>query len=139
MENPLRKLALTILLFAATPAFAQQPVLEIFDSADANHDGRITRAEFAAAREKQFDRMDRNKDGAVARDDFGILLGLAPSRGERLDRFIAGADANNDKRMTREELRASPLRLFDRADANRDDVVDAAELAALRKRAAESP
>jgi Ca2+-binding EF-hand superfamily protein len=126
--------SLILLLLISTSAHAQTVALEVFDSADTDHDGRITRAEFAVAREKQFDKMDRNHDGVVSRDDFGFLLTLAPSRGEKLDRFIAAADSNNDRKMTREELRASPMRLFDRADTNHDDVVDQAELAALRKR-----
>jgi Ca2+-binding EF-hand superfamily protein len=133
----MRKSLLVLAWLAATPALAQNVSLDVFDTADTNHDGRITRAEFAAAREKQFDRMDRNHDGAVSKEDFGFLLALAPSREQRLDRFIAGADANNDKRVTREEFRASPMRLFDRADTNTDGVVDAAELAALRKTGAE--
>ena len=133
----MRKTIITlILLMLATPAIAQDMAVAVFDDADTDRDGKITRAEFGAARERNFsEKMDRNKDGAVARDDFGFLLSVAPSRGKRLDAFIAGADTNHDSRVTLAELRASPMRAFDRADTNRDAIVDKAELATLRQRA----
>lgn len=129
MRLPVLAFALVML---TTPALAQERLLAVFDEADVNHDGKITRPEFAAARERNFDKMDRNGDGVVSRDDFGMLLSFAPARGKRLDAFIAAADADNDKRMTRGELRGSPMRMFDRADGNKDDIVDAAELKSLR-------
>jgi len=37
---------------------------KIFDSADANGDGVITREEFQAARERAFSKLDNNGDGS---------------------------------------------------------------------------
>jgi Ca2+-binding EF-hand superfamily protein len=126
------------LLGAAAPAAAQPfgaRALAIFDDADTNHDGKVSRAEFSAAREARFDRMDRNHDGAVSRDDFGRLLRFRPKAGERLDRWIASADINHDGKVSLAEFRAMPMHLFDLADTNHDGQVDKAELAKLRTRA----
>lgn len=132
--NPLF-VALMCCVGLSAPAAAQmfgRDVTAVFDGADANHDGRISRDEFAAAREKQFDRLDRNHDNVVSRDDFGRLIKFRPQAGERLDRWIAAADGNHDGKVTREELHAAPMPLFDRADTNHDGYVDESELKALR-------
>lgn len=107
--------------------------MEVFDRADANHDDLITLAEFKAARARQFDRFDRNGDGSISQADVGRIALFRPEIGQRLDMLIQAADANNDRRVTKAEFAASPAPLFERADVNRDDVVDKTELEALRK------
>lgn len=106
--------------------------IEMFEQADRNHDGRISRAEFVDSRSARFRKMDRNDDGAVSRDDFGRLARFRPEAVERLEQMIEGADANHDGRMTLAELKAAPTPIFDHIDNNHDDVVDAAELAAAK-------
>jgi EF hand domain-containing protein len=52
---------------------AQQKAVERFDSADADKDGRLSRAEVSARFEymtENFDRMDRNGDGALDWNEF---------------------------------------------------------------------
>lgn len=125
-----RSAVATPLLLAAmmsAPAMAQS-----LDRADANHDGRITRAEFAAMRAASFDRMDRNGDGRVTQDDFGRIARFRPQAGQAIAQFIAGADGNGDGAVTRDELARAPMPAFDRADANHDGVIDASEADALR-------
>lgn len=106
----------------------------VFDGADTDHDGRVSRAEFAAARDKRFDRLDRNHDGVISRDDFSRLIRFRPQAGDRLDKWIASVDANHDGKVTRAELHAAPMRMFDLADTNRDGFVDQAEQAAFREK-----
>lgn len=137
------KKILPALLFLAAAMAAAMPAMgrmfgggagAVFEGADTDHDGRISRAEFAAARDRQFDRLDRNHDGVVSRDDFSRLMRFRPEAGARLDRWIAAADANHDGKVTRAELHAAPMRMFDLADTNHDGFVDQAELAAFRDR-----
>jgi hypothetical protein len=119
----------------AMPATAQmmgRDPAAMLDKADTDHDGRISRAEFVAARAGSFAKMDRNGDGAVSRSDFGRLLKLRPQAGDRLDMMIAEMDANHDGKITQAEVIAAPTLLFDRADADHDGFIDQAELARLR-------
>lgn len=125
--------ALPALLIFSSPAFAQMGQLDLFENADANHDGVISLPEFRAERIKQFQRLDRNGDGVVAQTDFGRIAQMRPQIGARLQTFIAGADANGDGRVTRAEFAAAPVPLFERADANHDAIVDKAELDRLRE------
>lgn len=41
--------------------------------ADANHDGRISQAEFAAMGDRMFDRMDANHDGRITQDEIAAM------------------------------------------------------------------
>lgn len=126
-------LALAAGALIATPVAAQRlgDPAAAFDNADADHNGLITRAEFAASRMTRFNQMDRNHDGAVSKADFKRIARFRPEAGERLDTLIAQADANRDGKATRAEMAAAPTPIFDRADANRDGVVDKVELAAI--------
>ena len=110
-----------------TPAAAQDVM-----AADLNHDGKITRAEFTASRLANFARFDRNADGVVSQADLGRIARFRPQAGATLQQFIAAADIDHDGQVTRDELARAPTPVFDRADANRDSVVDGAETAALR-------
>jgi len=40
-----------------------------FGMMDADHDGKITKAEFTAAEDKMFDRLDTNHDGVISQDE----------------------------------------------------------------------
>ena len=118
----------------AAQMFGGRDPMDAFENADANGDGVVTKAEFLAARNARFDKMDRNGDGVVSRDDFGMILKFRPQAGQKLDAFIAQADANHDGKVTRAELAAAPAPIFDLADANHDGKVDKTEMAAARDR-----
>jgi len=70
---------LCLLALASTPALAQttQPaasgmdmgVMKLFNEADTNHDGAVTREEFLAKANQQFGMGDTNKDGKITRDE----------------------------------------------------------------------
>lgn len=103
----------------------------LFAQTDANKDGKISRAEYVAARTARFGELDHNKDGAVSKADFPRAA-ANPQAAARLDAIIGEADANKDGKVTRAELNKAPSPGFDRADTNHDGAVTAAELSALR-------
>lgn len=134
MKHALPALSLSLML--AAPAAAQGPgdPVALLERADTDHDGRVSLAEFQAARLASFDRLDRNGDGVISRADFSRILAFRPQASTRIDTFIAEADLNHDGKVTREELAHAPARVFAMADANRDGFVDKAEMAAARDR-----
>lgn len=72
---------------------------------DADHDGRISRAEvdaFAA----RFDQLDANKDGYLDRADMQLRM-----RQQR-DALFTSADANKDGKLTRDEFAAAQRARF---------------------------
>lgn len=133
-----RMFFLAPLLMLAHPAHAASggKLDAVLDKADMDHDGRITRTEFIAARRAMFDRLDRNHDGVVSKDDFGRLRRFRPKAAEQIDAFIASADADHDGRVTRAELESAPTKGFDLLDTNHDGVIDATERSAAAARRA---
>jgi Ca2+-binding EF-hand superfamily protein len=101
--------------------------------ADENGDGVITRAEFADARNKMFTRLDRNGDGYLTKDDrprrFAASRG---GNGNRLAEAMTLLDKDGDGRISRDEFVKGPSVVFDRADKNRDGVIDTKEAEAFR-------
>jgi hypothetical protein len=130
MRALLISLCLATLATGARAQMQRDPAAA-FAGADANKDGRISRAEFVAARQARFARFDRNGDGAISRDDFARLLRFRPEAGARIEAILGEADANHDGKVTRAEMAGAPTLVFDRADTNQDGIVDKAELAAV--------
>lgn len=118
-------------LFSSNPAFAQSSgqTAAMLDRADRNADGRVTWSEFTTARSDMFDRLDRNNDGYVDRADRPRMMG---DRFDQAYRALSSLDTDGDRRVSRVELRDGPTDTFDAADANRDRVLTADELAAVR-------
>jgi len=69
-------LILGIGLALATPALAQDAAL-VFAALDANHDGKVTKAEAQknAAVAQMFDQADKNKDGSLSKEEFQAAFG----------------------------------------------------------------
>ena len=121
---------------SAMPAIAQNAPprpdpTAIFARMDTNSDGRISRAEYVAARSQRFGQLDHDRDGVVTRSDFPRAAGN-PQASARLDALLGEADGNGDGKVTRQELKKAPAPGFDRVDANRDGYVTRAELQAVR-------
>lgn len=126
--------AAAILLAAPVIGWAQMRQRDpaaAFEQADADKDGKVTQAEYAAARSRHFAQLDHNGDGVVSRADFP-RASSRPQIAARLDAMIAEADLNKDGQVTREELAKAPMPMFTRADTNKDGAVTQAEIAALR-------
>jgi hypothetical protein len=121
--------------------------------ADTDGDGRISRAEAAAAADTRFARMDANGDGKLTPEEMGPRGGRGgsdmppppppavadaaappPARGMGGGRGIRRADADGNGSLTRDEFRALEMRRFDRLDANQDGFIDQGEMQAMRDR-----
>lgn len=108
-----------------------------FKDLDTNADGIVTKPEIAAAQEKmlaeaaagakqkfveEFQKLDTNKDGMLSMAEFTAAAPNVRARASvdaRLDKY----DANNDGKITLDEVRGPVLANFDRLDANKDGVL----------------
>lgn len=127
-------LALPLAGMAQDMGLLQGDPSALLAQADTNHDGKISRDEFLAARAAQFDRLDRDHDGYLAETDAAAL----PERAQRgFHMLLNVADTDGDGRVSRAEWNAMPARGFDRIDANHDGVLDADELAQAKQRGAQ--
>lgn len=66
--------ALSLEEFLAQPDFGEHRREFVFEHADQNHDGKVTRAEAQQAAKERFDRLDANHDGVVTREEFAQHL-----------------------------------------------------------------
>ncbi|HEY0686032.1 MAG TPA: hypothetical protein VGD45_27060 [Steroidobacter sp.] len=120
------------LILLAAPAMAQMRGEGIFERADANNDGSVTREEFAAARADQFAKFDRNSDGVIDSNDVPKRLAARRQQNGGGDFMVGQFDADGDGKVTKEEFLNGPTLIFDRADADRNNVLDSKELAAAK-------
>lgn len=123
--------------------------------ADADGDGKVSRAEFIAQADGRFLQMDTDKDGTVSRSEMkafrqamhdrriadgarGDMPPPRPHDGKRpkppKDHGEHGPDGEfKDKPpITRQAFTDRAAKRFDRIDANRDGVIDQTEIAAAR-------
>lgn len=122
-------LAVTPALALVAGKAAQAEAPAAFQQIDADRDGRITRAEFDAARASAFSRADADRDGKLTVSELRALVpagagGDRPSRPsrEQLER-LRGIDRNGDRAIDAAEFGAIGQGLFSRIDANRDGVI----------------
>ena len=100
--------------------------------ADTNHDGKISRAEFLAARDARFAQMDANHDGSLqASERPHWQQGGAQTASAAGGGHGNHGDANGDGVVSKAEYDAQAGHQFDRADANHDGFIDAAEMQAM--------
>jgi hypothetical protein len=126
--------ALSLCLAAAPSSHAQlrPDPGQIFDTSDANSDGKITRDEFRGARAKTFGKLDRNSDGFVDEKDKPRRLRARQQDDERMAALRKELDTDGDGRVSRAEFDSGPMPAFERADANKDGELDADEIAAAK-------
>lgn len=70
-----------------------------------------------------FERLDADHDGAITAAELSGLSQMMPRGAGRMRAMIAGADANNDARISKEELMAAGAARFQQMDRNGDGVV----------------
>jgi len=125
-----------------TRAQAVEMANEHFARMDVNKDGKLDRADREAMHAKMaaemFDRADANHDNMISRDEWTAgAAKLAEMRGHGGPGGMKGrpmmrhmammADADGDKAISRDEFTKRALGHFDKADANHDGRITAAE------------
>ena len=129
--------AALLILFGA-PAMAQVSGEGLFERADTNHDGSVTREEFVAARAEQFRKLDRNSDGYIDSQDVPKRLAARRQRQGGGDLLVGQFDADGDGKVSQGEFVNGPTLMFDRADRDKNNVLDPTELAEARAAAKEA-
>lgn len=122
---------------------------EMFDTMDANHDGKLDAADRAAHMGQMFDMADTDHNGSLSRAEFDAMHQRGPEGGmggpEGMGKgmrhggdhgmgmkMIGMADANHDGAVTRDEFLAGAGQHFDMMDANHDGSLTKEERAAAR-------
>ena len=107
----------------------------VFKTLDANADGKVTPAEFTAAREVALKAADSNADGKLSEAELVAReMAQAKTRAETRARvMIAEFDADRDGALSAAEMPEAkdPAKLFTRADTDKDGALSEAELQAV--------
>ena len=109
-----------------------------FERMDANKDGKLDRADREAMHAKMaaemFDRADTNHDNVISREEWTAgAAQMARSHGggmggrPMMRHMAMMADADGDRAVSRQEFEARAMAHFDKADANKDGKISAAE------------
>lgn len=117
---------------AATPAKKAAPA----HAAATAHKGDVTRTQMRAQVKQVFDMADTNHDGFMSRQEFAVRMGAvvnnAPAGATKaqaqkmLDAANAAfnaVDANHDGKLSLVEASKRPLTAFDKMDANHDGIL----------------
>jgi Ca2+-binding EF-hand superfamily protein len=124
-----------LLLLLSAPAMAQMRGEGVFERSDVNKDGTVTREEFITARAEHFTKLDRNSDGYIDSNDVPERLAKRRAQKGSGDFLAQQFDADGDGKVSKEEFVKGPTLAFDRTDTNKDNVLDAQELAAAKEAA----
>ena len=131
----------------ARSAFMQR-VDRVFVAADANKDGQLTRAEIEAnqarelaqmkanrlrQREAAFRQLDANKDGQLSLQEYNGRLAASNGKANATP-VLTRLDTNKDGKVSLAENRVLIMSRFDRADANKNGVLEVTEQRAMNRR-----
>ena len=122
-----------LLILLSAPAMAQMRGEGVFERADVNKDDAVTREEFITARAEHFTKLDRNSDGYIDSNDVPERLAKRRAQNGGGDILAKQFDADGDGKVSKEEFVNGPTSAFDRADTNKDNVLDTKELAAAKQ------
>ncbi|MDP3261388.1 MAG: EF-hand domain-containing protein [Tabrizicola sp.] len=115
-------------------------MVQMFDTIDADKDGKITEAEIEAHRAAEFTAADTNADGVLSAEELAAreLVRMQARATERATRMIEEMDDNADGGLSAEELSQTVReRRFSRMDTDGDGAVSKAEAEAMMDRFAE--
>ena len=77
----------------------------------------------AAEGSKAFAAYDRNRDGRISSDEYGGRGGARTALGGFVRQHAAELDENQDRYISSTELQSFVLRMFSKADRDRDNIV----------------
>lgn len=123
-------LTLSFLWASAADAQVRERSGMLFDRADANGDGLVTRDEFTNARAGQFASRDRNGDGFIDDGDLGRRAAGRARISQAMSAMVKQFDSDNDGKIAKQEFVDGGAKLFDRADADESGSLDKNEIEA---------
>lgn len=104
---------------------------QMFQTVDANSDGKLDFAEFSAKMNERFDAIDADKNGVVSADEIKAQIDTSKNakRGERMAMRIAQRfDVDGNKEITKAELENRQQKMFAMMDMNDDGFIQADEM-----------
>lgn len=122
------------------PAGRGDRLLEMFDSIDADKDGKVTEAELDAYRAAEFKAADANSDGILSAEELTQqhLARMAERAADRSARMIESLDGNGDGSLSADEMDQSAReRGFAQIDRDDDGAISKDEAEAARERFAD--
>jgi Ca2+-binding EF-hand superfamily protein len=131
----MRRLAIVVASFlCAGSGWAQgrEAPGAMFERADANGDGALTREEFVNARSDQFGKRDRNGDHFIDSTDLSERVAARPRASQAMNAIVNQFDADHDGKLSKEEFVAGGVTIFERADSDKNGALDAKELEAAK-------
>lgn len=105
-------------------------LMEMFDTIDADKDGKVTYAEMEAHRKAEFDAADANKDGALSPEELAAhqLARMQERMAERTQAMLDNMDNDGNGSLSLDEMGEGPgMRHFARIDADNDGAISKAE------------
>lgn len=109
-----------------------------FKDMDANGDGRVTRAEYAAGQQAKFAKLDTNADGAISPEEVSAGLQKKTSKlkfwakddNASGTEMLSAFDQNTDGQITRAEFESGAEARFAGLDTDKDGALTEQELEA---------
>jgi Ca2+-binding EF-hand superfamily protein len=109
---------------------------EMFDTMDADKDGKLTYAEMEAHRKAEFAAADTNKDGSLSADELSAraLARFQEKLAERTQAMLDTMDNDSSGGLSEDEMGEGPgMRNFARLDADNDGAITKEEIQAGMK------
>jgi Ca2+-binding EF-hand superfamily protein len=92
-------------------------------SADADHDGKVSRAEFDVAAKNRFTAADANGDGTLSQQEMADSPRVLQRNQRMAEAVLHKMDANGDGKISRDEYLAAAKQRFAKLDRNGDGVL----------------
>lgn len=140
-------------LLLVSGAIVAQPALAVPAKKPVAGEGDVTRAQLMAEVKQVFEKADTDKDGFMSRAEFRVRMGAVLNRTppgtpggptkEQAQRMLDAAnaafnavDTNGDGKLSLSETSRRPLAAFDMMDTNHDGILTVAEKMAAHEAAA---
>jgi Ca2+-binding EF-hand superfamily protein len=139
MKSTVALLALMGAVYASGAAAQEGPggredrgamLMKMFDSMDADADGKLTEAELEAHRAAMFTTADTNADGMLSAEELSAqhLARFTEGLADRTAKMIENRDNNGDGSLSLDEVDQGPgQRHFARLDSDNDGAISKAE------------